>query len=153
MADGIDVGAARDVLLEDVVLDGAGELVDVGAVRVGDGDVEREQDAGGRVDGHRGGDVVEGDAVEEALHVFDGVDGDADLADFAEGHGVVGVVADLRGQIEGDGEAGGPVGEQEFVAAVGLSSASPMPAYWRMVQRRPRYMVGWMPRVKGYSPG
>ena len=28
-----------------------------------------------------------------------------------------------------------------------------MPAYWRMVQRRPRYIVGWMPRVKGYSPG
>src|SRR5688500_4884183 len=27
------------------------------------------------------------------------------------------------------------------------------PAYWRMVHRRPRYMVGRMPRVKGYSPG
>src|SRR4029078_13427598 len=22
-----------------------------------------------------------------------------------------------------------------------------------MVQKRPRYMVGWMPRVNGYSPG
>ncbi len=34
-----------------------------------------------------------------------------------------------------------------------VSSAVPNPAYWRMVQRRPRYMVGWTPRVKGYSPG
>ena len=33
------------------------------------------------------------------------------------------------------------------------SSASPMPAYWRMVQSRPRYMVACTPRVKGYSPG
>ena len=33
------------------------------------------------------------------------------------------------------------------------SFASPKPAYWRIVQKRPRYMVGWTPRVKGYSPG
>ena len=34
-----------------------------------------------------------------------------------------------------------------------VSSAVPKPAYWRMVQKRPRYMVGWMPRVNGNSPG
>ncbi len=33
------------------------------------------------------------------------------------------------------------------------SLALPKPAYWRMVQWRPRYMVGCTPRVKGYSPG
>ena len=60
-------------------------------VALGDGDVEREQDGGGGVDGHRGGDLFKGDAVEEPLHVFDGIDGDADFADFAEGEGVVGV--------------------------------------------------------------
>ena len=27
------------------------------------------------------------------------------------------------------------------------------PAYWRIVQKRPRYIVGWTPRVKGNSPG
>ncbi len=52
-----DVGAARDVFLEDVVLDGAGELADVRALLFGDGEVEREQDGGGGVDGHRGGDA------------------------------------------------------------------------------------------------
>ena len=57
---------------------------------------------------------------EEALHVFDGVDGDADFADFADGHGRVGVVADLRGQVEGDGKAGGSLVEEEFVTAVAL---------------------------------
>src|SRR5204862_7370925 len=29
----------------------------------------------------------------------------------------------------------------------------PKPAYWRIVQRRPRYIVARAPRVKGGSPG
>ena len=120
VGDGIDIRAARDVLLQDVVLHGAGELLDVGSASPGRGDIEGEQNAGGGVDGHRGGDGVELYAVEEALHIFDGVDGDADLADFTEGHGVVGVVADLGGEIEGYGETRGAVGEEEFVTAIGL---------------------------------
>ncbi len=34
-----------------------------------------------------------------------------------------------------------------------VSSAVPNPAYCRMVQSRPVYIDGWMPRVKGNSPG
>ena len=34
-----------------------------------------------------------------------------------------------------------------------VSSGEPKPANWRMVQSRPRYMVGWVPRVKGKRPG
>ena len=33
------------------------------------------------------------------------------------------------------------------------SSAPAYPPYCRIVHSRPRYMVGWMPRVNGYSPG
>ena len=33
------------------------------------------------------------------------------------------------------------------------SFASPKPAYCRIVQKRPRNIVGWTPRVKGNSPG
>ena len=43
-----------------------------------------------------------------------------DLADLAQRHRVVGVVADLRGQVEGDGQPGLPCVEQEAVARVGL---------------------------------
>ena len=120
VTDGINVGAARDVLLEDVVLDSAGELADVRAGAAGDSHVEGEQDAGRGVDGHRGGDAVERNVREEALHVFDRVDGDADFADFADRHGRIGVVADLRRQVEGDGKAGGSLVEEEFVTAVAL---------------------------------
>ncbi len=34
-----------------------------------------------------------------------------------------------------------------------VSAAVPNPAYCRMVQRRPRYIEGWMPRVNGKRPG
>jgi len=34
-----------------------------------------------------------------------------------------------------------------------VSSGDPNPANWRIVQSRPRYMVGWVPRVKGKRPG
>src|SRR5437899_2401605 len=33
------------------------------------------------------------------------------------------------------------------------SAAVPKPAYWRMVQGRSVYIVGYTPRVNGYSPG
>ena len=36
------------------------------------------------------------------------------------GHGMVGVVADLGGKIEGDGQAGRPLASRIFVAAVGF---------------------------------
>ena len=48
------VGAAREVLLDDVVLGRAAERGAVDALLVGDGDVEAEQPGGGRVDRHRG---------------------------------------------------------------------------------------------------
>ena len=32
-------------------------------------------------------------------------------------------------------------------------AAVPNPAYCRMVQSRPRYMLGWTPRVNGNAPG
>ena len=34
-----------------------------------------------------------------------------------------------------------------------VAAAVPKPAYCRMVQRRPRYIVGWTPRVNGNRPG
>ena len=97
----VDVGVPGDVLLEHVVLDRAPQLRTVDALFVADGDVHREQHRGGRVDGHRRRDFVEGDPVENRLHVVKRVDGDAGLADLARRHRVVGVVAHLGRQVEG----------------------------------------------------
>ena len=83
-----------------------------------DGDVEREQDDGRRVDGHRRRDAIERDAVEQRRHVLDRVDRDADPADFARGERMVRVVAHLRRQIEGDAQAADALREQIAVARV-----------------------------------
>ena len=86
-------------------------------------DVEAEQPGGGGVDRHRGVHLVERDAVEERVHVALVGDRDADLADLAAGEDVVGVVAGLRRQVEGDREAGlalGEVAPVELVRAPGV---------------------------------
>ena len=113
-----DVGAAGEVFLDDVVLDGALEPGDVGALLLGGGDVEGEEPGGGGVDRHRRVHRLEGDAVEEGAHVAEVGDGDADLADLAAGKDVVAVVAGLGGQVEGDREPGLAAGEVRAVEGV-----------------------------------
>ncbi len=117
---GIDIGAARHVLLEDVVLDRPADLVRLDARFSRPRRCTCEQDGGRGVDRHRGRDLVRAGSVEEDLHVGQGIDGDADLADFAVGHGRIGVVAHLGRQVEGDREAGLPGAEEVVVALVGF---------------------------------
>ncbi len=95
-------------------------LVAVGALLVGDGDVEREQPRRRGVDGHRGVHLLERDAGEQRAHVAQMRDRHADLADLAARQLVVGVVAGLRRQIEGDGEAGLALGKVLAIELVGL---------------------------------
>ena len=83
-------------------------------------DVEREQDRRGAVDREAGADRVERDLVEEDLGVGQRVDRDADPADLLLHVGVIGVVAALGRQIEGDRQAGAALLQQVAVALVGL---------------------------------
>ena len=81
------------------------------ALLVGDRDVERHQPRRGGVDGHRRVHRAERDAVEQRAHVAEMADRHADLADLAARQHVIGVVAGLRRQIEGDREAGLALGQ------------------------------------------
>src|SRR3954451_267286 len=78
----IDVGPARDVLLQDVVLNRPGQRALPHAVLPCDGDVERQQDDGRRIDRHRRGDAVERDLREQLLHIRDGVNRNAHAPHF-----------------------------------------------------------------------
>ena len=99
-----DVVAARDVLLQHVVLHRAAKLLAGHALLLGDELVEEQQQRRRRVDRHRRRDLVERDPVEERLHVGERVDRDARAPDLALGERVVRVVAELGRQVEGDGE-------------------------------------------------
>src|SRR5207237_1066098 len=74
----------------------------------------------GAVHGHRHGDLVERDAVEEYFHVLDGIDGDAGLAHVAADARVVGVVAAVGGQVEGHRDALAAAGQRPLVEGIGL---------------------------------
>ena len=115
----IDVCAARDVFLEDVVLHRAGKCSACNTAFFRDDDVHREQRGRGRVDRHARRDLVERNSVEENVHVFDGIDRDTDTPDFPARSGRVGVDAHLRRQVECDGESGLSSFEQQFEALVG----------------------------------
>ena len=82
--------------------------------------VEGQEDGRRGVDGHRGADLVEGNALEEHLHVGKAGYGDTGAPDLARSEGVVGVVAGLRREVEGDAEAGLSVFEEVAVAGIGL---------------------------------
>ena len=88
----IDVLLLRDVFLQDVVLQGAGDLLPVRALLFRDRQIHRPQHRGGRIDRHRHGDLFKIDAGEENLHIFQRVDGDAAFADLAFTLRIVGVV-------------------------------------------------------------
>jgi hypothetical protein len=110
----------RDVLLEDVVLQGAAQLLAAVALLLGRGDVHGPDDGRGRVDGHRCGDIAQGDLVEEDLHVGQRADRHAALAELAQRLGRVAVVAVERGHVEGHAQAGLSLAEQVAEAGVGL---------------------------------
>jgi hypothetical protein len=65
----VDPRVLRLVLLQDVVLDGAPQLVRRHALLLRRHDVEAEQDDGRPIDGHGDGDVAQRDAVEQRFHV------------------------------------------------------------------------------------
>ena len=96
----INVGVADHELFQDVVLNGAAELLRRHALLFGRHDVERHDGQDGAVHGHGDGHLVERDLVEENLHVQHGVDGHAGLADVADYALVVRIVAAVGGQIE-----------------------------------------------------
>ena len=116
----VNVFLLRDVFLQDVVLDGAGDLLPVGTLFFRDHQVHRPQHAGRGIDRHRGGDLFQIDAVEQDLHVFQRIDGDAALADFAFAGRMIGVVAHQRGQVEGHRESAAAVLQQILVTLVGF---------------------------------
>jgi hypothetical protein len=80
-----------DKFFEHVVLDRAPQLISGDALLIADGDVHRVDDGGAGVDGEAGGDLVEGDVVEENLEVSKGIYGNALDADLAVGEGVIAI--------------------------------------------------------------
>ena len=107
----IDISVPHHELFEDVVLDGALELFWRHALLLARHDEEREDRQHRAVHGHRHGHPVERNAIEERAHIVDRIDGDACHPHIAGHAGMIGVVAAMGGEIEGDGKPHLPGGE------------------------------------------
>ena len=90
------------------------------ALAFGHGDIHRQQDRGRGVDGHAGRDLVQRDLVEQRCHILQRGDRNAHLAHLAHRDRVIGVIADLGGQVEGHRKAGLALLQQVAVAPVGF---------------------------------
>src|SRR5688572_3871443 len=117
-------GMLRHVLLEDVVLNRPPECSRIHALLLGRGNVEAVQNHGRPVDRHRGGDLVERNAVEQQLHVSQAGDRYATLPYLSLGSRVVRVIAHERREIEGDRKSRLPVREEKLVTLVRVACAS-----------------------------
>jgi hypothetical protein len=116
----VDIGVADHELFEDVVLDRPGELVRLHPLLLGGDDVERHHRQYRPIHGHRDADVTKRDAVKQHPHVEDRVHRHACHANIAPYARVVGVVAAMRGEVEGDRQALLPGGEVAAVESVGI---------------------------------
>ena len=122
----IDVGVPHHELFEDVVLDGAGELLRRHALLLARDDEEGEHGKHRAVHGHRHRHLLERNPRKQRAHVVDGIDGDARHADVTAHARMVAVVAAVRGQVEGDRQAllaGGDVAPVEGVGIFGRREA------------------------------
>ena len=116
----IDEGVPHHEFLEDVVLDGAGQLFRRHALFLARHDVERHDRQHRAVHGHRHGHLVQRDAVEERPHVIDRVDRHARHADIARHAGMVRIIAAMGGEIEGDGQSHLPGRQVPPVEGIGI---------------------------------
>ena len=106
-----DVGAARQILFDDVVLDRALQRADIGALAFRHSDVQGQQPRRRGIDRHGCVHPVKRDAGEQRCHVVDAADRHPHLADFTARQGMIGVVAGLGRQIEGHRQPRLPFGQ------------------------------------------
>ena len=101
----IDVGASGQVLLDQVVLSGALQRLQVGVLLLRQRHIERQHPGRCGVDGHGGVHPLQRDLIEQRSHVAQMTDRHAHLAHLAPRERMVGVIAGLSRQVEGDGQA------------------------------------------------
>ena len=110
----------RDVLLEDVVLQGAVESRNVDALASRRRRRTCRTPARPGRDGHRRRRLAQIDAVEQHLHVSGGIDGDPAMPDLAQRARVVGIETHQRRHVEGHGQPVAAFSQDHLVPGVGL---------------------------------
>ena len=101
----VDIGAARQVFLDQVILGRALNPGDIRALFFGQCRIERQHPGRCRIDGHGRVHLLDGNLVEQQSHVAQMADGHPNLAHLAARERMIGIIAGLGRQIEGDGQS------------------------------------------------
>lgn len=96
----VDVGVTHHEFLENIILDGSSEVFVLGSLLEGSRDVHGHDWKHCSVHGHRYGNLVQRDLVEQDLHVFNRVNSYSSHTNVACDALVVGVIASVSGEIE-----------------------------------------------------
>ena len=115
-----DIGSPGHVFLEDLVLRRTPEGLGFHTLLFGHGDIHGQKDGCRGIDSHGRGDPVQGDFLENGLHIRQGINGYANLSHFTYAQGMIGIVPDLGGEVEGHTEARLTVVHEISVPLVGL---------------------------------
>ena len=116
----VDIGVAHHELFENVVLDGAAELLRGHALLLARHDVEGHDRQHRPVHRHGDGHLIQRNAREERAHVDDGIDRHARHSHIACRSRMVGVVASVGGQVERHRQPPLPGGKIAPIESVGL---------------------------------
>ena len=85
-------------------MDCTGHFIEFGALLETCIDVERKHGKYGTIHGHGHGHLIQRNAIEEDLHVFDRADGHTGFADIAHYAGVIGVISAVRCKVKCHGK-------------------------------------------------
>ncbi len=116
----IDIGVAHHELFQNIVLNGAGKFFGCDALLFSRHDEVCENGDHRPVHRHRDAHLVERNAVEQDLHVLDGIDRNARLADIAGHARMIAVISAMCRQIERNRKAHLPGGQILAIEGVGF---------------------------------
>ena len=134
----IDIGVAHHEFFENVVLDGARQLLCRYTLTLARDDIKRQNRDHRTIHGHGYGHRVERDLVEQNLHIRDRINRHASLAHIAHNTRMIAVITAMCGQIEGDRQPLLPRGQIAAVKCVGFLGRGKA----RILPDRP-----WTPRI------
>ena len=123
----IDIGIPHHEFLEDIILNGSGQLGWSNALFFRGNDEECHDGNYGSIHRHGYRHLIQGDLIKEDLHVLYGINGYTRFSDIAFDARVVRIIAAVCGQVKGYRESflsGGEIAAVEGVAFFGGGKAS-----------------------------
>ncbi len=116
----IDILTSANNLFEYVILHGATHFAIRDTLFLSKGQIHCQKHCRWRINGHGGGNFIQGYLAKENSHVINGINGHSHLANLSHRKFMIRVVAGLSWQVEGDAKPGLTLFKQIAISFIGL---------------------------------